>query len=48
MDGPQSRYAFFQDEKDRFPLLEIEPRFIGSLAQSLFTTPIALPRLLKA
>lgn len=40
--------CIFEDEKDPFSLPGIEARFIGSLAQSLVTTPIALPRLLKA
>lgn len=48
MGGTQSLYEFFEDEKDFFTLPGIEARFIGSLAQSLVTMPIALPRLLKA
>jgi hypothetical protein len=48
MDGPQSLYEFFEDEKDLFTLPGIEARFIASLAYGLVTMPIALPRLLKA
>jgi len=46
MDETQSLYDFFEDGKVLFTLLGIEARFIGSLAQSLITMPITLPRLL--
>jgi hypothetical protein len=47
LDGPQSRFENYGEQKKNLPFREIEPRFFGRLTLSLVTIPAEIFHLIR-